>query len=45
MTTSLYARLAARFPDPAKTFLKTPAGRTITYGDLEAESGRMAGSA
>jgi len=42
MTTSLYARLAARFPDPSKTFLETVEGRVITYGDLVAESGRIA---
>ncbi|MCT8974896.1 malonate--CoA ligase [Microbaculum marinisediminis] len=44
MTTSLYARLAARFPDPSKVFLETHDGRTITYGDLDAESARMAGA-
>ncbi len=44
MTTSLYARLAARFPDAGKTFLETADGRMITYGDLQAESGRMAGA-
>ncbi len=42
MTTSLYGRLAARFPDPARTFLETVDGPAITYGDLQAESARMA---
>ncbi|MEJ8571933.1 malonyl-CoA synthase [Microbaculum marinum] len=42
--TSLYDRIAARFPDPAKTFLTTLEGRAFTYGDLESESARMAGA-
>jgi len=40
--TSLYARMAARFPDPEKTFLKTVDGRDLTYGDLQARSAQMA---
>jgi acyl-coenzyme A synthetase/AMP-(fatty) acid ligase len=43
MSDSLYARLGACFPrDPAKPFIETARGRIITYGELDALSGRVA---
>ena len=42
---NLYARLRERFPaDPAATFIEDLDGRRFSYGDLEAESARLAGT-
>jgi len=40
---NLFALIAARFPDErARTFIELPDGRTYSYADLEAISGRFA---
>jgi malonyl-CoA/methylmalonyl-CoA synthetase len=33
--TNIYTRIASAIADPARTFLETPAGLRITYGDLD----------
>jgi malonyl-CoA/methylmalonyl-CoA synthetase len=42
MSQNLYAAFRAHAPDPDKVFLRTPAGRSLTYADLDAGSARMA---
>ena len=42
MTANLYSLFRAHAPEPSKVFLRTPAGRTLTYADLETGSARMA---
>jgi malonyl-CoA/methylmalonyl-CoA synthetase len=40
---NLYALFESRFPaDRSRTFIEVPGGRAWSYGDLEAESGRIA---
>jgi len=41
---SLYQRLARHFPAPDRRFLETQDGTVMTYGDLEAETARIAGA-
>ena len=43
MTDNLFELFRSRFPaDRSKTFIEVPGGPTISYGDLEAASGRIA---
>ena len=40
---NLFETLRGRFPaERSRPFIETPEGRTVSYGDLEAETGRMA---
>ncbi len=41
---NLYTLIRSRFPaDPATVFLETDAGRTLSYGETDAETARLAG--
>ncbi len=42
MPSYLFAKLAARMPSADRTFIETPTGRIITYGDLVEGTGRIA---
>jgi malonyl-CoA/methylmalonyl-CoA synthetase len=42
MSENLYAAFRAAAPSPSKLFLRTPEGRTLTYGELETGSARVA---
>jgi len=42
MPAYLYDLMARRAPSPQKTFIETPEGRIVTYGDLHAGSARIA---
>ena len=42
MTETLLSLYAARHPDPDKTFLETPDGKRLGYGDFDALSARIA---
>jgi len=42
MNENLFALIRERMPEPGKTFIRTQSGRTVTYGDVVAVSGRMA---
>jgi malonyl-CoA/methylmalonyl-CoA synthetase len=42
MTENLYDLFRAAAPEAAKSFLRTPEGRTLSYGDLETGSARFA---
>jgi malonyl-CoA/methylmalonyl-CoA synthetase len=42
MSANLYALFRAAAPSPTQPFLRTPAGRTLTYADVEAGSARFA---
>jgi malonyl-CoA/methylmalonyl-CoA synthetase len=42
MTANLYAAFRLARADPAKTFLRTPEGRELTYAELQAGSARLA---
>jgi malonyl-CoA/methylmalonyl-CoA synthetase len=44
LASHLFASIVDRIEDGACTFIETPAGRRITYGDVVAESGRLAGA-
>ncbi len=44
MTENLYATFRLDQVDPHKPFLRTPAGRALTYGELAAGSARFAGA-
>ncbi len=39
---NLFTTLRDRITDPDRVFIRTPAGATITYGDLSATTGRIA---
>jgi malonyl-CoA/methylmalonyl-CoA synthetase len=42
LASHLFASIAARIDDGARTFIETPAGVRVTYDDVVAESGRLA---
>ncbi|ADZ71498.1 malonate--CoA ligase [Polymorphum gilvum] len=42
MTNHLYSEIRSAMPHRAKTFLETPEGRILTYGDVETLSGQVA---
>lgn len=44
MASHLFASIVDRVEDGARTFIETPAGRRITYDEVVAESGRLAGA-
>ena len=44
MSQNLYAAIRSANPGGEKTFIETPDGRRLTYGDVEAQSARMAGA-
>jgi malonyl-CoA/methylmalonyl-CoA synthetase len=44
MSQNFYSAISASNPDGRKSFIETPDGRRLTYGDVETLSGRIAGA-